>query len=64
MSRKISSLSYKSLELKCFLHFVDNEEAGRFAVEKGWCAEVHGEEIHTSHGMNSKQISSFCHRNS
>lgn len=48
-----------SLAVKCFLHPVHSEETGRFAVEKGCCAEVHGEKVHTSHGMNSKQISSF-----
>lgn len=63
ISGKKNSLSYKSLELKCFLHPVDSEEAGRFAVEKWCCAEVYGEEIRTSHGMNSKWISTFCHRN-
>lgn len=56
---KIYSLSYMSLELKCFLHPVHSEETGGFAVEKECCAEVHGEKVHTSHGMDSKQISSF-----
>lgn len=64
ISGKINSLSYKSLELKCFLHPVHSKEAERSAVEKRFCAEVYGEEVHMSHGMNSKQISSFHYRNS
>lgn len=57
-------LSHVSLELKCFLHAVDRVEAGRFAVERGCCAELHGEADHTSRGMNSKWNSSFHYRNS
>lgn len=57
-------LSHMSLELRWFLHAVDHVEAGRFAVERGCCAKVHGEAVHTSHGMNSKWNSSFHYRNS
>lgn len=61
---KTNSLSYESLKPKCYLLPVDAEEAGIFAVEMGCCAEVHGEDVHTSHGMNSKPISPFHYRNS